>query len=70
MEHARTTGRQPSVKRELQEIPEFRSHLRRNGITFDDFKRQQQAQEGDVVSAELQLRHKKASTNQHRSTRK
>ena len=70
MEHARTTGRQPSVKRELQDIPELRAHLRRNGITFEDFKRQQQAQEGDGVSAELQLRYKKNSTNQHRSASK
>ncbi len=58
-------SRKPShFKRDIQEIPEFRNHLRREGIDMETFLRRQRAQEGDEVSADLQLRHKKIALKQ------
>ena len=56
--------RRSSTKRELREIPAFVNHLRREGITYEEWERRQRLTAGpDVTSEALALAWRKANLN-------
>ena len=65
METAKRTGRH--TPRSIEEIPAFREHLRRAGISFAEFEKRQALGAGtqpDIESATLNLARKKLNLNQ------
>ena len=62
METARRTGRR--TKRDLQDIPEFRNFLKREGIDFAEWERRQRVTAGpDATSEALALVWRKVNLN-------
>ena len=54
--------RRSSAKRDIQEIPAFQNHLRREGISFAEWERRQRLTAGlDATSEALALAWRKAN---------
>ncbi len=65
METASRPGRR--IKRSLQEIPEFRNHLAREGLSFAEWERRQRLTAGpDATSEALALAWRKANLKRAR----
>lgn len=70
METAKRSGRR--TKRDLQEIPEFVNHLRRNNIDFATFEKRQALGAGtppDTEADALNLARMKVNLNNHKGKR-